>query len=289
MKVIGFLNSGAENAFRSFVAAFRQGLKEGGFAEGPDLKIEARWANGDYERLPALAKELVKLPVDIIATTGGAVAAQAAMKATRKIPILYVTGYDPAKVGLVAPNTTGVNVGTTESVPHRVALLRKLLPARTKIAVFLRPGTDVFKFELAAAKKEKLIVVRADFPIRLADMFDEAVAKGAGALLVCADPSFTQRRDEIVALAAKHKLPAAYPWHEYVEGGGFMSHGPSLPDAYRRIGLYAAMLLEGEKPRKLPVHTTGAFTQSINLKTALGLGLGLHPNLLRAHADRIVE
>jgi putative tryptophan/tyrosine transport system substrate-binding protein len=289
MKVIGFLNSGAEGAFRPFVDAFRKGLNEAGFIEGPDLKIEYRWADGDYQRLPTLAKELVKLPVDIIATAGGAVAAQAAMKATRKIPILFVSGYNPAKVGLVAANTTGVNVATTESVPHRVALLRKLLAKGTKIAVFLRPGTDVFKFELAAAKKEKLIVVRADYPIRLEDMFEEAVAKGAGALLVCADPSFTQRRKEIVALAAKHKLPAAYPWHEYVEDGGFMSHGPSLPHAYRRIGLYAAMILDGEKARKLPIHTTSAFTQSINLKTALDLGLRLHPALLRVHADKVVE
>jgi putative ABC transport system substrate-binding protein len=290
VKVIGFLNSASEASFRPFVGAFRKGLNEGGLVEGNDLKIEFRWADRDYNKLSVLASELVKLNVNVIVTAGGAVAAKPAIKATRKIPVLFVSGYNPAKVGLAATNATGLNVATTETIPQRLAQLRQLLPKTTKrIAVFLRPGTDVFKFERAAAKKAGLLVVEASFPIDLEAMFEEAVKRRAGALLVCADPSFTDLRTEIVKLASQHNLPAAYPWHAYVEAGGLMSYGPSLDDAYRRLGLYAALILSGSRPRKLPILMPNTFRLSINISTAKNLGLQTEPAVLRALADAIIE
>jgi putative ABC transport system substrate-binding protein len=277
MKVIGFLNSAAKApTFNKYVRALHQGLKEGGYADGKNVKIEFKWADGDYTELDKLAVDLVSRHVDLIVATGGTVSAHAAMKATRTIPILFVSGSDPDKAGLLKHNNaTGIHVFTTESVSKRVALLRQLAPKAGKVAVLLRPGTHVFDREKEEAKKEGLIVVLAHDEGEIDKAFAEAVDKGSDALLVCANPYFTSRHKKIVAAANRYKIPTAYPLREYAEDGGLMSFGPSLSDAYRQIGAYAGMILKGIRPHALHVHKAKGddFELVVNRKTAKALKL----------------
>lgn len=279
MKVIGFLNSASKApAFDKYVRALHEGLKEGGYAHGENVKIEFNWADGKYADLDKQAADLVKRNVDLIVATGGAVAAQAAVKATKTIPILFVSGSDPIKAGLLKHNNaTGVHVFTTESVSKRVALLRQLAPKAGKVAVLLRPGTHVFAREKEQAKKERLMVVLASDENDLDKAFGEAVKKGAGALLVCANPYFTSRHKKIVALAKKYNLPTAYPWREYAEDGGLMSFGPNLSDTYRQIGVYAGMILKGIRPHALHVQKakTNDFELVVNRQAAKALNLAI--------------
>jgi putative tryptophan/tyrosine transport system substrate-binding protein len=277
MKTIGFLNSAPKGAhFDRHVAAFLEGLKEAGCVEGRNVKIVSRWAQGKYADLPKLAAGLVKRKVDVLATTGGTVTALAALKATKKIPILFVSGFDPHKAGLLkSGNAKGVHVFTTESVPKRLAYLRQLTPKAKKAAVLLRPGTFVYKREKEEAKKAGLIMVEARDQRDFAPAFAAAVKKGAGAIMICADPYFTSHRKKLIALAAKYGLPAAYPWREYVEEGGLMSFGPNLSDAYRHVGLHAGYIVQGTKERGKPIktHKLSEFELAINAKTAQQLGL----------------
>lgn len=308
MPVIGFLNSGSQEALAALVNAFRAGLSEEGYAEGRNVAIEYRWAQGDYDRLPALSQDLVRRQVTVIAATGGTMSGLAAKAATSTIPILFIAGSDPVAVGLVASfsrpggNATGVNVYTTEMVGKRLGLLRELAPKAATIALLVNPGATSAEFErkfanelerkditgAADAAGVKLLVIEAAAANDLPAAFDRATKNDANALIVSADPFFSSARAQIVALAARERLPAIYPWRQYAEAGGLMSYGPSIKDTYRQIGVYAGRLLKGAKPGELPVQRPMRYELLINLKGANALGLDVPPMLL-ARADEVIE
>jgi putative tryptophan/tyrosine transport system substrate-binding protein len=285
MNVIGFLNSASDDAtFARYKEAFRNGLKENGYVDGQNVKVISRWAEGDYAKLPDLTAELVKSGADLIATTGGTVAAQAALKVTKKLPVLFISGFDPAKAGLLKfRNATGVHVATTESVPDRAQALRQLVPKASKVAVLLRPKTFVFEREKELARKAKLMVVEAKTDKDLRPAIEKAIKQGAGALMVAADPYFTDLHKEIIALTRELNLPAAFAWRQYVEAGGLMSLGPDLSEAYSRIGSYAGLILKGIKPEALRVEMpkTENFELVINGNTARALNLEIPSGLRR--------
>jgi len=297
--VIGFLNSASPGPFSPLVAAFHAGLKEGGYVEGQNVTIEYRWAEGQYDRLPALADDLVRRKVSVITATGGVVSARAARAATSTIPVVFLGGTEPVGEGLVSSfsrpggNVTGVSTYTSEVAAKRVQLLRDLLPNVGKIAVLTNPenrtGNDLQ--DIAAAVntyKLQMVELKAKAESEFESAFTEAVNQGAQALLVSSDPFFTSRRAQIVALAARHKMPAGYAWREYVQSGGLMSYGTSLPGMYRQIGQYVARILKGANPSDLPVQNPTTFVFAVNLTTAKALGLRV-PRIVRARADELVE
>ena len=283
--VIGFLNFGSSDQFAPFLDAFRQGLNDGGYVEGRNVAIEYRWANGQFARLPELAADLARRRVSLIAATGAAVSAHAAKTATTTIPILFIAGPDPVADGLVSSlnspnsNLTGLAMKTSELMPKRLQLLLELIPGAAKIALLFSPnGVDADAvandFEVTArAFGRQPILLKTGVESDLEPAFVSAVQQRADGLLVGADPFFTNRRSQIVALAARHALPAAYPWREFVEAGGLLSYGPSIAWAYRQIGQYASRILKGQKPRDLPVQMPTKFEQIINLRVAKALGL----------------
>ncbi len=283
MKVIGFLNSASDDiAFAKHVAAFHDGLKKYGYVDGVNVRIISRWAEGDYKSLSTLAADLVNSKVDLIATTGGTVSALETLKVTQTLPVLFISGFDPRKAGLLRfGNATGVNVSTTHSVPERAALLRRLVPKAAKIADLLRPKTFVYKREKEQAKKAKLIVVEACDEEHLRPAFAKAVKQGAGALMVCADPYFTSQFQKIVALAGEFNLPTAFAWRQYVEEGGLMSFGPRLSEAYFQIGAYAGLILNGLKPDALRVQAprSDEFEFVVNGKTASALKIEIRKEI----------
>jgi putative ABC transport system substrate-binding protein len=296
--VIGFLNSAAPAPFALLLNGFRQGLMDGGFVEGQNLTIEYRWAQGQYDRLPGLAADLVQRKVAVIASTGGTVVARAAKAATTTIPILFVGGADPVGDGLVASfsrpggNVTGVSTLTTELAPKRLQWLRELVPNARKIATLMNPGNtaDVEMQDSEAARRAGLqvLAIKAQSESEFEPAFAQAVHEGAQALLVSADPFFNSHRAQLVALAARYRLPAAYPWREYAEAGGLMSYGTSLAGAYRQVGQYVTRVLKGDKPADLPVQNPNKFELLINLKTAKALGLTV-PRIVLAGADQVIE
>jgi putative tryptophan/tyrosine transport system substrate-binding protein len=289
--VIGFLNSGSPGPFALLLAAFHQGLKDGGYVEGQNVAIEYRWAEGRYDQLPALAADLVRRQVAAIAATGGTLSAHAAKAATATIPILFVTA-NPVGDGLVASfsrpgaNATGVSVFTTELAPKRLQLLRELVPKADKIAMLINLANQETEALRRAGLQLLTIKAPADSDFELA--FTQAVQRGVDALLISADPLFNARRTEIVALAARHSLPAAYPWREYVEAGGLMSYGTSLAGTYRQVGQYVSRVLKGDKPVELPVQNPTKFELVINMKTARALGITV-PETLLATADEVIQ
>jgi putative tryptophan/tyrosine transport system substrate-binding protein len=295
--VIGFLNSGSLDRYRPLLAAFRQGLSDGGYVEGRNVVIENRWADGQSARLPELAADLVRRRVSLIAATGGSASAHAAKAATSTIPVLFIGG-DPVGDGLVSSlsrpggNLTGVGVSTSELMPKRVQLLLELIPSASKIALLQNRegvGADAGQRDVEAATRalgRKMILLRIGSPSGLEAAFETAVQQQADALLVTSNPLFTNRRVEIVELAARHALPAGYAWREFVEAGGLMSYGPNVAWAYRHIGEYASRILKGEKPADLPVMQPTKFELVINLKTAKSLGLAIPRNML---ADEVIE
>jgi putative ABC transport system substrate-binding protein len=301
--VIGLVsssNSSASGAFMPLITAFRQGLNEGGgYVEGQNLTIEYRWAGGQYGRMPELLNDLIRRQVNLIVASGGLVAAKAATAATKTIPILFVAGFDPVEVGLVPSlsrpggNATGVTVHTTELLQKRVELLHRVVPGAGTIALLLNPNSTVPTVEikrLEEATRElnlKLLTLEASVDSDFEKAFASAVRQGVGALSISGDAFFTTRRNEIVALAASHKLPTAYPWREYVEAGGLMSYGPTLTWAYNQLGHYASRILKGERPSDLPVQQPKTFQLVLNLKTARALGLTI-PRIVAASAE-IVE
>jgi ABC-type uncharacterized transport system substrate-binding protein len=298
--IIGFLNNASPAPAAPLVAAFRRGLERAGYVEGRNVAIEYRWAEGQYDRLPALTDELIRRRVAVIAATGGLVTAQAAKAATSTIPVLFIAGFDPVGEGLVASinrpggNATGVSVYTTELGPKRLEHLRELLPALARVAMLVNPdsiSTEVEKEDLGAAARSVGIQL-LPFPARsegeIESAFGNAVAGGANALIVSADAFFTSRRQQIVALAARHSLPASYPWAQYADLGGLMSYGPTLTWAYEQIGDYASRVLKGARPDALPVQLPTTFEMVINLNTARSLGLSVAP-LLQARANRVIE
>jgi len=297
MPVIGFLNSASLGSFGLLLSAFHEGLKDGGYVEGKNVTIEYRWADGQYDRLPALAAGLVRRRVTVIAATGGTMTAQAAKAATMTIPVLFISGADPVGDGLVSSfnrpggNVTGVSVYTAELAPKRLEQLRELVPKATKIAVLVNPDAS------SDLRDAQNIMERAGLPLltlsaRVETDFERefvsASRQGAQALLVSADPFFNSQRTQLVALAARYAMPAAYPWSEYAKAGGLMSYGTSIPGAYRQIGQYVTRILKGEKPADLPVQNPTKFELVINLKTAKALGLDIPPSLL-ARADEVIE
>jgi putative tryptophan/tyrosine transport system substrate-binding protein len=298
--VVGFLSIASAASFAHLVAGFRRGLEEAGFIEGRNVAIEYRWAEGQYDRLPSLAADLVQRQAAVIATSGGDNTARAAKAATKTIPIVFTVGDDPAKIGLVESlarpggNATGVNIFTIELVEKRLGLLLDVVPAASSVAFLMNPD---FAPAAANAREAQLAARRigrdvAIFDARTASEIDAAFAQmrqaRPGALLVGSDPFFNSRREQIGSLAARHAIPAIYEWREFAEAGGLMSYGTNLVEAYRLEGLYAGRILKGEKPADLPVVQLSKFELVLNLKTANALGLAIPPGVL-AIADEVIE
>ncbi|MFL6797226.1 MAG: ABC transporter substrate-binding protein [Xanthobacteraceae bacterium] len=297
--LIGFLHSASADPTKTLVEAFRQSLASQGYVEGRSLRIEYRWADGRYERLPAMAADLVARRVALIAATGGLVSAKAAMSTTSAVPILFVAGSDPVQEGLVASiarpggNATGVSVYSAELGKKRLELLRELVPVNT-IGFLVNPGSistvsEITDLQEATRGSEvQIVVLEARSDAELDRAFEDAVRQSVGALMVSADSFFTSRRDQIVALAARHKLPTSYPWPQYAEAGGLVSYGATLTWAYDQIGQYAARLLKGGKPSELPVQLPTTFEMVINARAARTLGISIPPVVV-ARADRVIE
>ena len=298
MPVVGFLRSTRLADAPHLVTAFRQGLKEAGFVEGQNVAIEYRWAEGRLDQLPALVADLVRQQVALI--VGNTPSALAAKAATTTIPIVFVTGGDPVIDGFVASlsrpggNTTGVSFLSSAVVTKRLELLRQLVPRAAAIAVLVNLKFPQAERELrdvqtvARAIGQELIVVEADSDSDIEGAFATFTQRAAGALFVGTGGFLLSRRDQIIALAAHHALPASYVLRNFVAAGGLMSYGTSQADAYRLAGIYAARILKGEKPADLPVQQSTKFEFVINLRTAKALGLEI-PDKLLALADEVIE
>ena len=300
LPVVGFLNSGSPAAFENLVAAYRQGLSDEGFVEGSSVRIDYRWAEGHYGDLDALAAEFVRDRVALIAATGGVVSAKAALKATATIPIAFVVGFDPVALGLVASlnkpggNATGVSIFTTELATKRVQLLYELAPSLHMVAILVNPKSVATEIEVQETKAatertgRQLIVLSANNESEIDAAFSLAAERQAGGLVVSADPLFTSRGAQVVALATRYAIPAVYPVREYADAGGLMSYGPDLERAYRDVGNYSGRILKGVNPSSLPVELPTTFNLVVNLKTAKAMGLDISP-LLLATANEVIE
>jgi putative ABC transport system substrate-binding protein len=300
MPVIGFLNSSSSNGFpQSLVAAFRQGLSESGYVEGQNLAIEYRWADGDYEKLPRLAAELVGRRVSAI-LAGAPPAVVAAKAATTTIPIVFTSGGNPVQLGFVSSlnqpggNVTGVSFLTNELGGKRLEVLRELVPGATSVALLVNPTRPSFQSEVnntqqaAQALGVKLIILNASTEAEIETAFAELSRQRIAALLVGVDPFFLTRRDQIVALANRSQIATMYNLREYVVAGGLISYAPSITEVYRQAGIYVAKILKGAKPADLPVLQPTKFDLVINLKTAKALGLAVS-NQMQLLADEVIE
>jgi len=300
MPVIGFLNSGSAAQFAHLAAASRKGLSEAGYTEGQNVAIEYRWADGNYDRLPALAADLVRRQVSVIVATGGEPPASAAKRATHTIPIVFVASDDPVALGLVASfNEPGGNATGMSILPHATAtkrwdLLHDLVPGASPIAYLAKPDSLSSQLELKTLQPiwhslgQRVNILNVSNEHDLDTAFTRLVELRTSALFVPAEALFTTRRDQIVALAARHSVPAIYPFREFVAAGGLMSYGASLATAYRLSGVYAGRILKGERPANLPVLQPTRFEFVINLNTAKMLGLDI-PLKLHAFADEVIE
>jgi putative ABC transport system substrate-binding protein len=306
MPVIGFVNSSNSSpggTFARLFAAFHQGLNEGGYAEGQNVAIEYRWAGGQYGRLPEMLADLVQRQVKLIVASGGMPTALQARAATETIPILFISGFDPVQVGFGSSlgqpggNTTGVNMHGAEMGEKRLEWLHQLLPAVGTVAAVVNPKSTagvVSKIELERTAEAargfgmKLVGLEASTEGDLESVFAAAASAGAGALSVNGDPFFAPRRAQIIALAARYRLPTIYPWREYVEDGGLMSYGPNLAWAYRLLGNYASRILKGARPGDLPIQRPREFELLINLKTVKVLGLTV-PRVVLAATNEFIE
>ena len=298
--VIGFLSSGRSDDFNEVVATYRKGLTESGFVEGQNVVIEYRWADGQYDRLPALVADLVHHPVTLIFTNGGLLPARAAKAATETIPIVFEVGTDPVRLGLVASlsrpggNVTGVTLFSGVVLTKRLGLLRELAPNSTTIAMFVNPNNpnaEVDTKDVRDAARELGLQLHVFDAVKDGDVdaaFASLIKHNASALVVGADPFIDTQRHRIVALAAQHAVPAIYAWREFVHAGGLISYGARLADAYREAASYTGRILRGAKPGDLPILQPSRFELVINLKTAKTLGLTVPPQLL-ARADEVIE
>ena len=280
-------------------AAFQRGLNETGYVEGQNVAIEYRYAENRYDRLPELAADLIRRQVAVIGAFGPS-AVQVVKAATATIPIVFTTGADPVRAGLVASlnrpggNVTGVNIITAELEAKRLELLSRVVPATAPIAVLINPDSPVAQNQIkdvqAAAPLigRQILIFNVSNTGDLGPAFTTLVERRAGGLLVAADPFFNDRREQIVALSARHALPAIYEWREFVLAGGLMSYGTSITDAYRQAGIYVGRILKGERPSELPVVQPTKFELVINLKTATTLGLTL-PSGLLSITDQVIE
>jgi putative tryptophan/tyrosine transport system substrate-binding protein len=300
MPVVGYLYSGTPESSERFVAAFRAGLNEVGFFEGRNVAIEFRWAQNDPGRLPELAADLVRRQVAVIATPGSTPATLAAKAATMTIPIVFYSGGDPVRLGLVASfnlpggNLTGITSMNAELGSKRLGLLHELLPGAARFAMLVQsnsPLTEAFVAEVraaAAALGLHVEVLSASDNRDIDSAFTSLVQKRADALLVSSDVLFTSRRVQLVTLAVHHRVPAIYPFREDAVAGGLMSYGSSVIDPSRQVGIYTGRILRGEKPADLPVMRSIKFEFVINLQVAKLLDLTVPPTLL-ARADEVIE
>ena len=298
--VIGFLSSGSPRTFVNFLKAFHAGLSDEGFVERRNVAIVYRWAEGHFDELDALATELVAEGAAVIAATGGVRSAEAAKNATTTIPVVFVIGFDPVKVGLVASfnkpggNLTGTTIITTELATKRLSLLYDLDPGMRNVAILVNPESmraDVEIENVIVAARDTgrpLFVLRASSISEIDAAFASLAEQQLRALIISAAPFFMTRRAQLVGLAASHKMPVVYPFREFVDDGGLMSYGPSLTSAYRRAGVYAGRILKGAKPGELPIELPSRFEFLINLKTAKTLNLTIPPGVL-AIADEVIE
>jgi putative ABC transport system substrate-binding protein len=300
MPVVGFLSSRSSSESARVLGAFQQGLSEAGFVVGQNVAIEYRWADGQYDRLPTLASDLVARRVTVIAATGGNVSGLAAKAATGTIPIVFIVGDDPVKLGLVASlnrpggNATGVNLQTMEVVAKQLGMLRELAPGANHFVALVNPNsafTDTVVKDLQASASAlglPIEILRAGTGREIDAAFANLVQKPGGALLVGADAVFTNRRAQIVTLVTRHALPAIYYVREFAEIGGLISYGPNLAHTYRQAGIHVGRILKGEKPADLPVVQPTKFEMVINLSTAKALAIEVPPTLL-ALADEVIE
>jgi putative ABC transport system substrate-binding protein len=300
MPVIGYLSGGAPGPAASYVAALRQGLSETGYVEGQNLTIEYRWAEGRFDRLPALAADLVGRKVDVIVTASASPAARAAKNATSTIPIVFASSDDPVKAGLVTSlarpggNLTGVSVLVSELIPKRFELLSELVPQARVIALLVNPNLPTTEHvmrdvqEAARAKGVQLYILKVGIESEIDAAFTALVQRQAGALLVATDPFLRSRREQFLALAARHAVPAIYGVREFATAGGLVSYGASLTAVFRQVGIYAGKILKGANPADLPVLQPTTFELVINMKTAKTLGLTIPPSIL-SRADEVIE
>jgi putative tryptophan/tyrosine transport system substrate-binding protein len=299
MSVIGLLGVASPDPFAPFAAAFHQGLRETGYVEGQNVTIEYRWAEGQYDRLPALAADLVRRKVNVIVTIAAA-PALAAKSATSTIPIVFAGVGDPVGFGLVASlarpggNLTGFSNINVELTPKRLELLSELVPQAKVIALLVNPNNvntesiigDVQ--QTARAKGVEFPILKASTESEIDAAFAALVELHAGALLVGGDPYFFSRREQLVALASRHAVPASYMWREFATAGGLISYGTRVTETFRQAGSYAAKILSGAKPADLPVQQPTTFELVVNLKTANTLGLTV-PQSILARADEVIE
>jgi putative ABC transport system substrate-binding protein len=298
MPVIGYFHF-ATPGYTPMAAAFLQGLKEAGFTEGQNVAIEYRWAEGQYDRLPAMAADLVGRKVDLIAAFGPPVA-RAAKNATSTIPIVFEVGNDAVEAGLVASmarpggNATGFSILFTQLTPKRLELLCELIPQARTIALLVNPKSPTAApsirgaQEAASAKGVQLSILNASTESEIDSAFATFVNAPADGLIISADPFFDARREQLVAPAARYRIPTIYFEREFAAAGGLISYGSSLPSVYRQMGVYAGRILKGEKPADLPVEQPTKFEMVINLKTANALGLTVPPKLIFT-ADEVIE
>jgi putative ABC transport system substrate-binding protein len=301
LPVIGFLNSASPESYAPQLAGFRQGLNEVGYIEGQNVTIEFRWAKAQYNRLPELAADLVSRQVAVIAATGGSVSATAAKSATATIPIVFTSGGDPVRTGLVTSlsrpggNVTGVSLFTSTLAAKRLELLHELVPAAKVIAMLVNPTNpnseaDTKAVEAAApALGVQIVVLKASNGAEIGKAFDALRQYKIDAVLVGADPLFDNSgRDQLIVLAARNDVPAIYDWRDVALAGGLVSYGSNLAEAYRLAGVYVGRILKGEKPADLPVLQPTKFEFIINLKTANALGLTIS-NQMQLLADEVIE
>jgi putative tryptophan/tyrosine transport system substrate-binding protein len=299
--VIGFLHPASPDTYTDRLRAFRQGLKETGFVEGENVAVEYRWAENQFDRLPALATELVRRPVAVIVTTGGPVPALAAKSASATIPIIFAVGDDPVRLGLVASlarpggNSTGINFFSDELTAKRLGLLRELVPAATRVAVLVNPATaaatPTMLPDLEAAARAmglEIQVVNANTSSEIDAAFATLTRVRPDALFVTGGPFLLSRRVQLALLAVRHAVPTSYGSREYVEFGGLMSYGTSQTDVLRQVGVYAGRILKGAKPADLPVLQAVKFELVINQQAARAIDLTVPPTLL-ARADEVIE
>jgi putative tryptophan/tyrosine transport system substrate-binding protein len=298
LPVVGFLNSASASAFEHLVQAFRDGLGEAGYVEGRNVAIEYRWAEGQIDRLPALAADLIQRQVAVIVTSGGDVSALAAKAATSSIPIVSTIGGDPVKEGLVASfNRPGGNLtGATlfaRSADKRLELLHELVPKAVTIMALFDPDDPVMVLDMESAQTAantlglQVRLAKASTKSELEAAFETVARDRPDALFVGPNPFYVLHREQIVGLAAHHAIPAIYALREFPAAGGLISYGTRLADTYRQVGIYAGKILKGERPADLPVVQPTKFELVINLKTAKTLGLDVPPTL--AIADEVIE
>jgi len=299
MPVVGFMMAGSRAALRDEITAFEAGLKELGFVEGQNLALEYRFAEGQFERFPAFASDLVNRRASVIAASSPQ-AALAAKQATATIPIVFSVGADPVEVGLVSSlshpggNVTGVYQFTAGLESKRLGLLHEMVPKARVVGTLINPNYAAAESQLrdvqdsAAHLGLRLVVVRANTESEFAAAFSTVVTQRAGAILVCASPFFNSRRQQLIVLASSHALPAIFEWRDFAVAGGLMSYGTSLNNAYRQAGIYAGRILKGEKASDLPVVQSTKFEFVINLSTAKALHIEVPPTL-SARADEIIE